>query len=184
MLVLMSSQASAQPSDAIVAVLESGRQDFLAATQGLSDERAATKPGADRWSVLECMEHVITVEGRFLGWLENAGRLEQAEPSKEKEDQLMARITDRSQKAVAPEVVQPTGRVASVAQGLEEFNAIRDKTVQTARELGEELYVRSCKHPRFGDMNGAELIQIIAGHARRHAAQMREARAAVDAMNA
>ena len=40
-----------------------------------------------------------------------------------------------------------------------------------------DLYSVSIEHARFGVMNGVELLHTIAGHARRHAEQIREVRA-------
>ena len=163
----------------VVAVLEDGRQDFLSATQGLSDAQAATPPAPERWSVLECMEHIVIVEERFLGWLDAGKPLEKPAPDREKEISLMARVMDRSTRAQAPEVVRPQGRWATLAAATGAFNAIRDRSVRTARERGAGLYAVAVEHPRFGPMNGIELLHVIAGHARRHAQQIGETREAL-----
>lgn len=47
--------------------LESGRADLNVVVSSLTEEQARTKPAPDRWSVLECLEHVSLVERRFLG---------------------------------------------------------------------------------------------------------------------
>jgi len=96
----------------LIALLEAGRRDFLEATRIISPEQAFGKPSPRSWSVLDCIEHVVYVEGRFLGWISNGT-------------------------AVAPQ-----------------------------RDPDKEI--------RFGSMNGAELIHLIDGHARRHADQIRE----------
>jgi uncharacterized damage-inducible protein DinB len=170
---------SPKERSSIVQLLESGRADFLDATSSLSDAQAATQPAPERWSVLQCVEHVVTVEYRFLGWLEKAQRLDQAQPDPERENSLSERVMDRSTRRQAPEAVQPTGRFAQMAVALEEFNAARTRTVQLAETQGEELYLLTTTHPFFGPLNGVELLHIIAGHARRHAAQIRETRQAL-----
>ena len=61
----------------IVENLERSRQEFIAAVAGLTESQAQARPDPERWSVLDCVEHVTTVEERFLGWLERrqkAGR--------------------------------------------------------------------------------------------------------------
>ena len=85
-------------------------------------------------------------------------------------------VTDRSVKANAPEAAQPNGRFASVAEAMTAFEAARDRSVQIAKARGAELYSIQVTHPRFGDMNGMELMHVLAGHARRHTAQIREVR--------
>ena len=41
--------------------LRSGRDEFLASVDGVTEEQAAAKPAAG-WSILECAEHVAIVE--------------------------------------------------------------------------------------------------------------------------
>ncbi len=161
----------------LVNVLEEGRQDVIASVAALSDEQAGTKPAPGRWSALECLEHLVIVEERFLGWIANGSVLDAPQPSSEKEAQLGAAIADRSHKVQAPEAVVPTGRYQTVAEAVEAFHRVRDLSVRIAQERGDALYAVGVKHPRFGEMNGAELLHLMSGHGRRHAAQIREAAA-------
>jgi hypothetical protein len=165
----------------LVSVLENGRQDVVLSLHGLPDELAAAKPAPDRWSALECMEHIIVVEERFLGWIAHGSVIETPEPSSEKENRLATAVRDRSTRAQAPEAVLPTGRLKTVESALAAFHEVRDLSVRVAKERGEALYAVGVKHARFGDMNGAELLHLLSGHASRHAAQIRETRAIVGA---
>lgn len=162
-----------QPQQTLLAVLEDGRRDVLTALQGLSDAQALTKPAPDRWCPLECIEHVVVVEDRFLGWIANGSSIEPVQDD-EKASGLFGMVTNRTVKAQAPEAVRPTGRFQTVAEAVEAFNAARDRSVQVVKARSSELLSVGVKHPRFGDMNAAELIHLISGHACRHAAQIRE----------
>src|ERR1700722_19175959 len=166
--------------DEIVQHLERGRADFLASVAGLSASQAALRPDPARWSVLDCVEHVTIVEERFLGWLENAKKLDTPSIDKQKEADLLVRVADRSARAQAPEAVVPNGRFTTLEQALEQFNANRNRSVQFAQDRSDELYSLAAEHPRFGPMNGAEFLIIITAHARRHAAQIQEVRAALE----
>ena len=163
----------------IVKVLEDSRKVFNDAASGLTESQAAASPAAGRWSVLQCIEHVTTVEARFLGFLERAGRLDSPLIDPNKEAALMTRVTDRTTRAEAPEPVRPTGRFASLAEAVEGFNAARARTVSFAAERAADLHTLACQHPRFCDLSGREMCVIIAGHARRHAEQIREIRVAM-----
>lgn len=163
----------------IVQVLEDSRKVFNDAAGGLTESQAGTSPSAGRWSVLQCVEHVATVEERFLGFLERAGRLDSPLVDPNKEAALMARVTDRTSRAEAPEPVRPSGRFSSLAEAVEGFNAARTRTISYAADRAAELHTMACQHPRFGDLSGREMCMIIAGHARRHAEQIREVRAAL-----
>jgi uncharacterized damage-inducible protein DinB len=169
-----------QTHSEIVQHLENGRQDLLAAVAGLSEAQAKVRPDPARWSALDCVEHITLVEDRFLGWLASAKPLETPNPDKQKEAGVLARMADRSSRAQAPDAVQPAGRFATLEEALEQFNANRNRSIQTAIDRFHELYKVGVEHPRLGPMNGMELMLLITGHARRHAAQIREARAALD----
>ena len=169
----MAQPTGANPQQTLLAVLEDGRQDVLASLQGLSDAQASTKPAPDRWSPLECMEHIVVVEDRFLGWIATGTLIEPVQDD-EKATKLFGMVTNRTVKAQAPEAVHPTGRFKSVAEAVEAFNAARDRSVQVVKSRSAELLGVGVKHPRFGDMNAAELVHLLTGHACRHAAQIRE----------
>ena len=164
----------------IVENLERSRQEFIAALAGLSESQAKLRPDPERWSVLDCVEHVATVEERFLGWLEAAEKLDAPRVDKEKEAGFTARVPDRSVRVKAPDAVLPVGRFTSLAQAVEQFNAGRTRCIQFADDHCDDLYCLASAHPRFGPVNGVELLIIIAGHSRRHAEQIRETRAALE----
>lgn len=153
----------------LISILESGRRDFVEATDGLT---ADIRPRGG-WSVLECIEHVIMAEERYLLWLTEGKRIAPQRDA-EKELRLFSMMRSRLAKVQTPDPFQPRGRFDSLAAALAGFNEIRDQSVQAVRELDGEIYSVSARHPRFGDMNGAELVQMMDGHARRHAEQIRE----------
>jgi hypothetical protein len=53
--------AAKEPHD-IAAIVQEGHDELHAALDGLSDQQARHKPGADDWCVLEVMDHVVTVK--------------------------------------------------------------------------------------------------------------------------
>jgi len=164
----------------IIENLERSRQEFIATLAGLSESQAKARPDPERWSVLDCVEHVATVEERFQGWLNAAKKLDAPRIDKDKEAGLLARVPDRSTRVKAPEAVVPAGRFTTLEQALEQFNAGRTRSIQFAEDRCDDLYCLASEHPRFGPVNGVELLIIIAGHSRRHAEQIREARAALE----
>jgi len=164
----------------LVQHLERSREEFIAAVDGLNETQAKLRPDSERWSVLECVEHVTGVEERFVGRIQNAQKLDAPRVDKEREGGIMARVTDRSVRIQSPEAAWPTGRFTTLAHALEQFNAGRSRTIQFAQDRGGELYSLIAEHPRLGPLNGVEVLILIAGHARRHAEQIRETRAALE----
>jgi hypothetical protein len=159
----------------VVRQLESARAELIALVSRVTEEQARTRPAPDRWSVLECLEHVNFVERRFLRMVRESEARPPAERDVVREAALMERVTDLSNRRTAPETVHPFGRYQSISEALQDFNAVRDETLRFASEEGVNLLARSARHHAFGPLNGAETLLLIGFHGRRHTAQMREA---------
>jgi hypothetical protein len=157
----------------LITILEAGRRDFLEAAQSVPQGQASRKPAPQCWSVLECIEHVAVAEGRFLSWI-SSGTAIQPQRDTDKEIRLFNTIRSRATKIEAPEPVRPQGRFETLEAALAAFNEARDLSIQLVQDRGDSLYSIGANHPRFGNMNGAEVIHLIDGHARRHAEQIRE----------
>jgi hypothetical protein len=162
----------------LIEMLEAGRRDVADSVAPLSDADASRKPEPGRWSALECMEHIVFAESRYLSWLENAAVLNSPQRDPEREAWITARVGDREWDWQAPEVAIPTGRFHTVTEALAEFNAVRDRTVAAAKARESQLFSLQAKHSVLGLMNGAELMRLTAGHASRHAVQIRKVREA------
>ena len=160
----------------ILKALRDSRAEFLAAAD-VPEEKAAVRPAEGRWSVLDCVEHIVLAEGRFLGWLETPQGLPAPPADPAKEGKLLTGVASRENRVQAPEPVRPTGRFSTLAAALREFEAIRARSIAFAEQQGTGLYSLGAKHAFFGPVNGAEVMCLMAAHARRHAAQMREIRA-------
>src|SRR5688572_16716206 len=166
-------------TQSLVDSLEDGRRQLVASVSGLTDQAAAARPAADRWSVLECLEHIASVEHRFLGFATgDTYDIPRIDPARER--LLAEQVVDRSTRREAPEAVVPAGRFQSLTAALAAFNEARDTSVRFAQDQGDRLYTIKAAHPRFGELNGAELLHLIIGHALRHLAQIRETREAVE----
>jgi uncharacterized damage-inducible protein DinB len=166
--------------ESLVASLEDGRQQVVSAVSGLADVAAATKPDVGRWSVLECLEHMASVEHRFLSFAGTGDTYDAPRIDPARERDLAEKVIDRSTRREAPEAVVPTGKFQSVPAALAAFHEARDTSVRFAQDHGQRLYTIKAAHPRFGELNGAELLYLVNGHALRHVAQIRETRAAVE----
>src|SRR5580700_3493208 len=152
----------------VVHNLERSRDEFLAALAGVEEAQARLRTDPERWSVLDCVEHVAIVENRFLGWLRDAKKLDAPQVDKEKEAKFAAQMPDRSTRVKAPDAVVPAGRYATLEEALAEFHTARVRSIEIATEQGDTLYSLATVHPRLGPVNGVELMIIMAGHARRH----------------
>jgi hypothetical protein len=159
----------------LIEVLEISRADFLDSLTGHTLDAVSRRPAPERWSMLECAEHVALVEQAMLTRLESAPR--SAEGSRHLELELLIRAgaTDRSTPRQAPVRVQPTGRFPSLAEAVTQFNHSRDRTIEFVYST-DDLILLSGAHPVFGAMNGYEMVLFMCTHSSRHANQIREIR--------
>ena len=147
--------------------LESARTEMIALVSSLTEEQARTRPAPDRWSVLECLEHVCYVERRFLRMVRESEAGRPAECDATKEAALMENVTDRSNRRTAPETVHPFGRCQSIFRGCAGFQRRSRRTLRFASEEGVNLLSRSARHRVFGPLNGVETLLLIGCHGRR-----------------
>jgi uncharacterized damage-inducible protein DinB len=168
---------TAEAAPDLIRLLEESRLELNAAAAGLSEAQATAVPETGGWSVLQCVEHVAGVEERFLGRLSAAPRLEA--PVESRGAELAHLTANRGRRVQAPEAVHPTGRFTSLAEALEAFNSVRGRVAQVTQERAADLELLALEHSFFGVLNGVGMVAVIAGHARRHAGQVREIRASL-----
>ena len=160
--------------------LESTRQEVLDATKGLSEAQWNFKPGPDRWSCAQVMEHIAAAEDLIRdGLVKQKIMLSPAgdpgRDAKQADAALEARVPDRSHKLQAPEPLVPTNRYGSPDAALKHFLESRKAT---------EDYLTSTPGLRdhvadgpTGKMDGYEGILMIAAHTDRHVKQILEVKA-------
>ncbi len=160
--------------------LHESRERLLAAVQRLSSSQLAYKPAADRWSVAECIEHIILVESSILRAIEKTVQESGDLPKNALEDDaLLAKVADRSKRSKGPERLMPTGRWSD--DGLfGEFEAARKRTADFAATTGASLRQSGFPHPAFGPLDCYQWLLLIAAHGERHRAQAEEVMASAE----
>lgn len=141
---------------------------------GLSPSQLHYKPAPDRWSVAECLEHIIVVEGGILGNVEKA--MQRAADSTSPamgDDDLVRRVAGRANRVKGPERLMPTGRWPH-DKLLSEFEAVRNRSVEFAANTQAELRQHTFPHPIIGSCDCYQWLLFIAAHGERHRAQAEE----------
>jgi uncharacterized damage-inducible protein DinB len=167
---------------AAVDYLEESRKKFLESIQGLSEAQWKFKSAPDRWSVAEVAEHIAISEETILGLvtervMKSPATPEKRESAKGKEQMVREMITNRTQKAQAPEMLKPTNRWATQAELTKAFQASRDTTIKYVKTTQEELRSHFAPHPVFKDLDAYQWLFLIAGHSERHTDQIKEVKA-------
>lgn len=150
------------------------------AVRGVPEADAARHRPQGGWSVAEIVEHVAIAEELMLRALTERGR-ERPEASRDpaRERAIVEAIVDRTRKSISPEVARPTGRFSSLAAAFAHFRQCRARTLEYVEQSQDDLDRRTVQHPLAGLVSGYEYLLILSRHPSRHAAQIRELRAAL-----
>ena len=184
-LLILASAVSAQEltqaeKERALKYLESTKANLLEATKGLSEAQWNFKPGPDRWSVAQVMEHIAASEDFIRdGLLKEKVMVspggETDRDVKKIDEAVVTMIPDRSHKAQAPDPLQPRDRFGSPAESLKHFlesRATTEQYLKTAAGLRDHVM-----DGPVGKMDGYEFILFIAAHSERHTKQIEEVKA-------
>lgn len=149
--------------------------------QGLNSKQMQYKPSENRWSVAQCIEHIILTEGTLFNeakeLMEKPENPERKAEIKTTAEQLIVGVTDRSHKFQAPKGLQPSGKYDSPKAAIEDFKAQRAKILEFIETVSaKELHSHIGDTP-FGATDAYQSFLFIAGHTARHTLQIEEVKA-------
>jgi len=170
-----------QEREEALQLFQTSRDNFLKSISGLSEKQWTFKPAPDRWSVREVAEHITVSESTLFGLVQKSMQ-SPADPAKRelvkgKDQVILAKVPDRSQKFKAPEILQPTGRWASEADLTKAFEQARQANMDYIRTTNDDLRDHFFDHPVLGPMDAYQWLLLIAAHSVRHTAQIEEVKA-------
>jgi hypothetical protein len=181
LLIIGAATASAQEvtpaeKDRALQYLETTKKNVLEATKGLSEAQWNFKPGPDRWSVAQVMEHIAAAED-FIRTLTKekimvAPAGEPGRDLKKADDAVLAMIPDRTNKVQAPEPLVPTNRFATPEGSIKHFVESRAATedfLKTTTGLRDHV-----SDSPMGKLDAYEFVLLIAAHSERHTKQINE----------
>jgi hypothetical protein len=160
-------------------LLARSRGAVLGAVEGVSEEQARWKPGPDRWSILEYVEHLAIAEDELIAMikrsLESAPHVETPEERREREQKIRGTAMPRGVNK-APHTMHPTARFGSLSEAVAAFLAARERSVEFARSTADDLRSHFANHTVLGPMDGYQWLCGNARHAETHSAHMVEIR--------
>ena len=139
------------------------------------------RPAAERWSVAEVLEHLALVEQLFTTRLatpidaaRRAGLAAETGDCAPVPPPVAAAMANRASPRSAPQAVIPTGRIDApdALAALREAHGAFRALLSNADGLA--LSTVTYDHPFFGTLNVYQWAELMAGHERRHADQIRE----------
>jgi hypothetical protein len=157
---------------------EKTKDKLLADVKGLSENQLNWKPDSTRWSVYQCTEHIALSERLFWQWIQMTER-QPATPDKRSDDkvttdELIAKMTDRSHKFQAPEMLRPGAQFPGEDAALQAFVLRRDSTIEYIKSTQDDLKDHFVAHPLFGTVDLYQVLILLAAHSARHTLQLEE----------
>ena len=168
--------------DFVVGILKEKRERLLSAIAGLTPEQRVFRPGAERWSVTDCVEHIILVETSVMDQIKQqlqcAPEPEKAAGAAGKEKLILRAVPARGTRVKAPEGATTTGRWPDFEELLEAFEKTRQRSIRFA--TGPEVDLRNHFFPHFvfKDLDCHQWLVFLGAHCERHVLQMEEIQSA------
>jgi hypothetical protein len=166
----------------LVKYLTATRDQVLSEAGNLSEAQWSFKAAPDRWSVGEVVEHLTLAEPFLFDLQQKTMTGAPATPdllkaAQGRDEFILKAIPDRTQKAQAPEPLQPAVKERrSRADVLAAFKDRRGKTLEYAGKTTHDLRSRVSESP-IGPVDGYQWLLFIGAHTERHLAQIREVKA-------
>jgi uncharacterized damage-inducible protein DinB len=163
--------------------LKKTRQDFLNSIKGLREAQWKYKASPEHWSIAETAEHITLSEDFIRGMIQDkVMKSPEATPEQKAkatlpDEEVIAKITDRSKKAKAPEPLKPTNKWANAKEIQAEFNKRRDATVAYAKSTPDSELRNHVSQSPLGDVDGYQFLLFLSAHTKRHTAQIEEVKA-------
>jgi hypothetical protein len=162
-----------------IALLTRSRQALLDSIEGVTEDQAKWKPAADRWCILEYVEHLAVSDDALVEMVERSlqtpAQPETDEERRAREKKIRETPVPRGANR-APERLHPTGRFDSLADAVAGFLAARERTLDYARSTQADLRSHFAPHTVLGPLDGYQWLVGNARHAETHAANIREVR--------
>jgi len=153
------------------------------AVTGLSAAQLKFQPAPDKWSISQCLEHIVVTEKALLGYAQQtmgqAPNPERKSEVKITDEEVIKGMTDRSFKAKAPEELAPkdAGKYTDAAEALADLTAQRKELIGYINGLSlDDMRNRVTDSP-FGPVDGYHSLLYIPAHTARHTLQIKEIKA-------
>ncbi|MFC3197086.1 DinB family protein [Parapedobacter deserti] len=157
--------------------------DLQRAVDGLNGAQLRFQPAPDKWSISQCLEHIIATEQALLGYakktISQAPNPERRSEINVSDDDVIKGMTDRSFKAQAPGELAPkeAGKYTNADAAIKDLRKQRKELIGYIDGLSsDDLRNRIADSP-FGPVDGFHSLLYIPAHTARHTLQIEEIKA-------
>ena len=173
---------TSQERDLLLDLLVSSQQALIAAVVRLTADQWTFAPGAGRWTIAQCAEHLVLSEERLLGLVRDQILQSPAAPAKTatargRDGIVVGAMRDRSRRGKTFEFLEPQSSAHAPAEFIEIFLDKRGTTLLFVRETGDALHNHFAPLGPLGDLDAYQWLLLLASHTERHVAQIDEVKA-------
>lgn len=164
-----------------VDALKAAQDNLHQALHGLSVGQVQHKPAPDRWSVDECLEHIILVEKGIFRSVQSVMKTP-SDPARRAEIRIsdvdvIRFVRSRTTGIASPEPFVPTGRFGDTTASLLAFDQQHGAVIDYAQTTADDLRTHYFQHLVFGTLDTYQALLLIASHTERHRKQIDEVKA-------
>ncbi len=159
--------------------LNKTRINIFESVKGLSEAQLNFKPAPDKWSVLECVQHITLSSKGLFEYVQQTLKIPNDSAFKPDftDEQIISNVQDRSHKAQAPEPFKPINSpYKSLAETLQAFDEDRNILVNYIQTTNDDLRAHIAALP-FGKADAYQLVLLTSAHTDRHTQQLNEVKA-------
>jgi hypothetical protein len=165
-----------------IGLMKETYKDAVKSVKGLSAAQLDFKATPDKWSAKNCIYHIAATEKGLWDWFEGSMKAP-ANPEKRSEikvtdEQFVAMIKDRTNKAQAPEPFKPENiKYTSMEEALADFKMNRMEHIKYIKTSTEDMRNHVVQMP-LGWIDCYQLYLLLGAHSNRHTQQINEVKAA------
>lgn len=145
-------------------------------TKRLSKNQYNFKPAANRWSILNNIDHLIKVEE--IVWdiiqksLKSSGQGQQSDIN---DEEFIAKLSTRHVNYSAPSVLKPEeSKYQDMEEAMKAFKRVRVRTIKFVKKSKADLRHHFAPNPVFGNLDTYQWTLHAAAHSIRHIEQIEE----------
>jgi uncharacterized damage-inducible protein DinB len=146
--------------------LEKGRLALLQKVSHLPAELVTRKPGPDRWSILEDVQHLVLAEQRTVP---GAGSISDSDEKNPDMLKVVLKVLDQDVAVDVPDPAMMPGGEAGLEDLIQDWEQVRKRLHEFLANCGpEDLGKPVSIHPVTGTLNVVDLLHLIDSHFNHH----------------
>ncbi|MES1221595.1 MAG: DinB family protein [Bacteroidota bacterium] len=162
-----------------ISYLKETKASFLNSIRGLSNAQLDFIPASGKWSIRQCMDHVIRTEKAItfvaIKNLEQPSNPVQRKNVIIKDEEIIDAITDCSQNAMNTEFLQPVmTSFTTTGSDLNEFKLLREENISFLKTTTADLRNHFLQYPAFGVIDNYQFLLMMAAHTQKYTQQIEE----------